>query len=303
MDATLSSTSVGKDRYRLQMRIGLALGGGGVVGVAWEIGVLQALQEAGFDIGGVELTVGTSAGSLIGSRLLHGHSLADMEAEQARPDPIVGRGPTDFAALAEVFQIWVSEPQMTPDLARRVAAKAMQTSGVSEEELVAAFAHAVGTDSWPPGDLRIATVAASTGERVAWTAADEIPLTRAVAASCAVPGIFPPITIGDDRYVDGGVWSGSNADLLGASEVEAMLFIGPMSGAPNLLGQISASALTREAAALEVGGAVLRSITPGPRFAEVAHNLMDSSQREAALRVGRSDGAAAAERLGHVFFD
>lgn len=283
------------------MKIGLALGGGGVVGVAWEIGVLRALNDAGFQPTRSKVVVGTSAGALIGSRLLHGHSLADMESEQAEADVIVGDAPpADLAALAEVFQMWVSQPEMTPDLAKKVAEKALQAPTMPEQDWVGAFAKVLGTDGWPPGDLRIITVAASSGERVVWTAADGIALGSAVASSCAVPGIFPPVTLGPDRYIDGGVWSGSNVDILSDSDIEAVVFIGPMGEAPNLLGRISASALDREAAALEARGIPLHTITPGPRFGEIAVNLMDPTQRQPALRLGLADGAAGAQRLAHV---
>jgi len=277
-------------------RIGLVLGGGGVVGIAWEIGVLQGLADAtGFDPTTASVIVGTSAGSVVGSRLLLGESLEELAAEQEGPERIgTDRVAPDPAAMMEVFQLWTSEPQMTPELARKVGEKSCEAAKMDERDWRESFTEMIGID-WPDGDLRVTAVSVTTGERVVWTGASGVALSAAVASSCAVPGLFPPVTVTDDeRFVDGGLWSGSNADLAAGAGVERALFIGPMGMGQGMLGKLSAGNIERERKELARAGIVLDVIQPGPEFAEQGLNLMDVSKRADALAIGRNDGSRAA---------
>jgi NTE family protein len=113
-----------------------------------------------------------------------------------------------------------------------------------------------------------------------------------VASSCTVPGLFPPVTIGGRRYIDGGVWSGSNADVV-ADGGRPALFIG-LARLPGPLGRLSGPNLEREEKALADAGVTLTQITPGEGFADLTSNLMDPSRREPAVAVGREDGRRAA---------
>ncbi len=126
--------------------------------------------------------------------------------------------------------------------------------------------------------------------------ASGVPLARAVAASCSVPGMFPPVEVGGKRFVDGGVWSGSNADALLGSGVEAAVFIGPLVGETGL-GRVSGLALERERTRLADEGITLVDVVPGERFAVFGQDLMNPAHRAAAVDVGRADGEEAAARL------
>jgi NTE family protein len=283
--------------------VGLALGGGGVVGIAWEVGVVAGLADAlGWDPGAVQALVGTSAGSVVGAQLRHGRAPDDLVAAQRRGagegegEADLRTAPPDLEALAEIFGAWTAVEQMTPEVASSIAARAGTARTVPEEQWVNDIGRLVGTSDWPPGDLRVTGVAVDSGERHVWDATSGVALDRAVAASCAVPGMFPPVHVGPGAFVDGGVWSGSNADVLVDADVEVVLFVGPLVGDSGI-GRVSARALERERTALADAGIPLHTVTPGERFAAFGVNLMDAALRGQAVDVGRADGAEAAERL------
>jgi NTE family protein len=282
--------------------LGLALGGGGVVGVAWEVGVVAGLAGAlGWDPAGVGVLVGTSAGSIVGTQLLQGRTVDELEAGQRRPAaadvPVAPE--LDLAALGEIFGSWTACDEMTPEVARRIGARAATAGTVPEDEFVASLAAMLVAPEWPAADLRITGVSVETGERAVWTSAAGAPLERAVAASCSVPGMFPPVQVDGGRFVDGGVWSGSNADALLGSGVEAAVFIGPLVGETGL-GRVCGLALERERTLLADEGIPLLDVLPGERFAAFGQDLMNPAHRAAAVDVGRAEGEDAAARLKDV---
>src|SRR4029078_13280803 len=128
--------------------------------------------------------------------------------------------------------------------------------------------------------------------RRVWTSADGIPLTTAVASSCAVPGMFPTVEIEGDRYTEGGAWSPTNVDVLAEDELDAVLFVGPigtfLAGTPQV---------DRELSTLQAHGVATQSILPRAGFADLRLKLMDPAFRAQGLEVGRADGKAAAAAL------
>jgi NTE family protein len=152
-------------------------------------------------------------------------------------------------------------------------------------------------EDWPTGALRVTAVSISTGRRVAWSAGDGVPLHHAIAASCAVPGLFPPVTIGGDRYVDGGLWSGSNADLMLDEGVDAVLFIGPMAGDEGI-GRVASRSIARELDLLRAAGISTFALMPREPFPGTS--LMDRTQAEPALEIGRADAEAAADTVDRL---
>ena len=282
--------------------LGLALGGGGVVGVAWEVGVVAGLADAlGWDPAGVQVLVGTSAGSLVGTQLLQGRTVDELVAGQR--SAVGGDVPLapelDLAALGEIFGTWTACDEMTPEVARAIGQRAASAGTVGEDEFVANLGSMLVGTEWPTGDLRVTGVSVETGERAVWTSLDGVPLERAVAASCSVPGMFPPVSVGDRRFVDGGVWSGSNADVLLGTGVEAAVFVGPLVGDTGL-GRVCGLALERERTLLAGEGVTLVDVVPGERFAAFGQDLMNAAHRAAAVDVGRADGEDAAARLKDV---
>ncbi len=223
------------------MRVGLVLGAGGVVGGAWLTGGLYALAtETGWDPADADYVVGTSAGSMIGALCASGvppwfmvaHSRGESfeEVVDARGLPA---SEADRAAGA-VFNFHRGVPWIGPgswSLALRSLAQPNRHSAatlmsgwlprgmVSTEPLKAQIRRVV-PDGWSPHpNLWIVACDYATGERVAFGREDAPPaeLADAVAASCAIPGFYHPVTIGARRYVDGGMHSASNLDMLPTS--------------------------------------------------------------------------------------
>ena len=204
----------------------LVLGGGGVAGIAWEVGVIHGLIREGVDLSDADLIVGTSAGSVVGALVATGADLEQAIETQiaatakARADrDALGPGP-DPQSITAAFGI-LFDPTLEPKEARRrIGELALAARNVPSEERARKVFERLPIHQWPERPLKITCVDAHTGEFVVWDKDSGVPLVLAVASSCAVPGFVPPVTIGDGRYIDGGVRSPVNADLAaGASSV------------------------------------------------------------------------------------
>jgi NTE family protein len=277
------------------MKTGLMLGGGGVVGIAWELGVMAALAEhSAFDPLAMDVIVGTSAGSVAGSQVALGKSLPELVAHQQRPPrrpahaPTSG-GPSGLAAVPqELLELFVTGPDSMQERALAVAKIAADVPiALSEDDYVASFGVMLGTDEWPEADLRMTTVEVMTGRTVLWTRRDGVELTRAVASSCAIPGFFPHVHVGGAPYMDG------PRDLFYRAIVEekgldALLFIGPRSMLPEGM------RLDPEIDDLAAEGFPVLQITGGTALTAAGADLMNPAARVAAVNAGLDDGRDAA---------
>jgi NTE family protein len=210
----------------------LVLGGGGVAGIAWETGILLGLEEAGIDVSNAERLVGTSAGSAVAAQISSGTPLVELYERQVSDEGTAHEIAAEFDAeelMAEFGKI-IGEAEPGVEMCRAIGDYALRASTVSEAVRRAVIEARLPTHSWPDRDLRITAVDAGSGESRVFTSEDGVDLVDVVAASCAVPGIWPPVTIGDRRYVDGGMRSTSNADV--ASGCRKVLVISPMAELP-----------------------------------------------------------------------
>lgn len=229
----------------------LVLGAGGITGIAWQLGLITGLREAGVDLTTADLLVGTSAGSVTGTLLAAGVDPVEAQRLEAR--------------------LGDSDPPIRPDWARGSQAFSI----LNDEER-------------DPASIR-----AAVGEPVTWERSSDVPLDRAVAASCAVPCIFPPVTIGASHYVDGGVRSGTNADLAtGASRIVVLAPLAPvrMRGAP----AEEIDALRRDAKAVLIGPdeAALEALGP---------NVFDMARWEPAIEAATGQGHRAAAEVASMW--
>jgi NTE family protein len=234
-------------------RIGLVLGAGGVLGGAWLTGTLHAIaQETGWDPGSSEVIVGTSAGSMVGALLACGVPPWFMLAHSAGED-FAGlndaRGaPTSAADRAggARYRLHRGAPPLGPGSWRLALSSLARPYAHSPAALMAGWlplgpisteplrdtVRRVCDRPWAPHPNYWAmAVDYQTGRRVALgrTGAPSAALPDAVAASCAIPGFYRAVDIGGRRYVDGGITSASNLDVLADEGLDLVIALNPMS--------------------------------------------------------------------------
>jgi len=273
----------------------LVLGGGGVAGIAWEIGVLDALTRAGVDLTAADRIVGTSAGAAVGAQLCTGESLDSLCARQLVPVEHSAELSIDSSldGLLEQFAACFDGAPDEIELRRRLGRVALDAATVEESVRRAVIESRLSVHEWSTRDLLLTAVDAHSGEFRVFDRTSGVPLVDAVAASCAVPGIWPPVTIGPSRYIDGGMRSGTNADLVAGAEVVVML--APFPGGFGPTAESEADALRAAGAVVEVVAADVTSL------AAFGTNVLDPATRAPALREGRRQGALEHERIAAVW--
>ena len=187
------------------------LAGGGATGIAWEAGIIIGLRDGGVDVREADTMIGTSAGSVVAAHLRVGTDEGNAFAriQEGAELATVGRlGPSDAARYVR------AQVNLDPREGRALVGRAALTARTtSEEEWLEAIGLGLVGKEWPEGRLLITAVDAETGTSVVFDDTSGVPLDRAVAASCAVPGVFPAVEIAGRRYVDGGLRSIANIDL------------------------------------------------------------------------------------------
>ena len=294
----------------VRMSRALVLSGGGSVGIAWQSGLVVGLAEAGVALAGADAVVGTSAGSAVGAQLKLGRDLSDQIARYRSGRPARGASTGQSAGsaggmptaerMAKLMELMAGAEDASPEERRRLIGRfALEADTGPEESFVAAFGY-LHDAAWPAG-YACTAVDAETGEFVVWQGQDGVDLDRAVASSCAVPGLFPPITINGRRYVDGGMRSGTNADL--AKGHDRVLIVTLMTGA-RTAGMDPAwaerlrKARDSELDAIRAAGGVVDTVGPDEEAAAVLGvNLMDGSRLLEAAEAGLRQGKREADRL------
>jgi NTE family protein len=264
----------------------LVLGGGGVVGIAWETGLLAGLADVGVDLLDADLVVGTSAGATVAAQVTSDVGLLKLYADQL--DPAASSEPTvdvDVAALrARIVEIMgLDEP--ADAVRRRIGALALAGDRVPEPERRAIIEARLPSHQWPDQLLRLTAIDAASGEFVVFDQSSGVPLVDAVAASCAIPVVWPAVTIGRRRYIDGGMRSGVNADV--ARNYGRVLVIEPLT--------------LPETADVEPLGADTQSLVVRVDEASVAAmgaNPLDPAARPASARAGYEQAARMAAEIG-----
>jgi NTE family protein len=266
----------------------LVLGGGGVAGIAWMTGVLSGLAEAGHDVTDADLMIGTSAGSAVAAQLGSGLPLKTLLDRQTEPglqskEISAHLDLEKFAAeLGRVLAGSASGEEMT----RRIGAFALAADTVPEADRLAVIESRLPVHDWPERDIQLVAVEADTGKTRLFDRHSGVDLVSAVAASCAVPGIWPAVTIDGRRYVDGGVRSSHNADL--ASGFARVVVLAPMGFHPPLL---SDSPLADAVDRLRRDGSDVTVIVPDPESTgAIGTNPLDPQTRTPAAEAGRRQG-------------
>jgi NTE family protein len=273
----------------------LVLGGGGAVGGAWMAGVLAGLAESGVEVSGADVVIGTSAGAIFGSRLASGVSTAELYEGQ-----LAGADPVDLTVtLGQTARfLWAALGSRNPRRSvERLGRAALAARTGPQSEVFATVGTLLGdVRHWPERELRITAVDARTGTLEAFDRTSGVTLLEAVAASCAVPLVWPPVTAGGRRWMDGGSRSTSNIQLArGHRRVVAISpiakAVGPHPSAP------------RQAAELAAEGARISLLTPDHAARRaMGRNMIDDSRRPAAARAGHAQAVALAESVAEVWY-
>jgi NTE family protein len=277
--------------------LGLLLGGGGSVGIAWENGVLAGLMDAtGFEPAKSRVIVGTSAGSSVGADMALGkdpHDALKLDRDRENPRRELPTPDLTQGAFAEIIALMMSPGAGKPETVAKIAAIAKNAKTVlSEEKFVAMFKKTVGTDAWPEVDFRPTSCTCSTGKPKFWTASDGVPLSRAVASSCAIPGYFPTVSHAGEHYMDGSRGPNYHTAIVEDVGLDAALFIGPKIAIASVT-----EMLIEDMAALEATGVKVHTILGSERLDALGVNLMDYSKRPAAFECGLADGADHAAKV------
>jgi NTE family protein len=272
----------------------LVLGGGGVTGVAWELGMLAGLAEHGVDLTTADVLIGPPPGSVVSAQIATGADLEERYAAQLA-DPageLAARlGPLTMARWG-LAAVGARDPQK---VRARFGALALRSRTVPESERIAVIAGRLPVHEWPERALRVTAVDAHTGEFLVLDKDAGVPLVEAVAASCAVPGVWAPVTTGGRRLIDGGMRSPANVDLAAGYERVAVL-------APTTGGFSRASSVAGQTAVLRAAGARVAVASPDDAAKKaIGRNVLDPAQRAAAARAGRAQAASAAPEFARIW--
>jgi NTE family protein len=306
-------------------RWGLVLGGGGVLGGAWLVGALAALQEVhGLDPRDAEFIVGTSAGSVTAALLGAGLGVEDLRAHQ------LGEPPADPRLAAASWDHDTAtggqhppRPRFHPGSAALVTRNmsrlhrlpptavlaALLPEGRGSLETVGGLVAGLVPSGWAPhSGVRVVALDYLSGRRAVFgdPAAPPADLPTAVMASCAIPGWYAPVTIGGRRYVDGGAWSATSADLLaGVGLAEVFVLAPTVSFAPDRPASLLERAerrwrvqvtrrCLREVEKLHRLGTEVTVLGPGPEdLAAMGSNLMAAQRRREVLETSLRTSVAA----------
>jgi NTE family protein len=225
------------------MTVAIVLGGGGVRGAAWLMGALHGLvEETGWDPAGADLLVGTSAGAVVAALTVAGVRPWESLAPERRD---LLEALTRAAEFRPQLSVRSLAPGSLPLAARAALAgpghvmklvAGLAPHGYISTATIADLVRDQAGGGWPSGrELWVVATDFGTGERVVFgrAGAPTSELASAVAASCAVPGFYRPVGIGERTYVDGGVQSGANLDLLAGTPPELVICANPLSSVPD----------------------------------------------------------------------
>lgn len=295
-----------------QKQRAVVLGGGGPVGVAWELGLAAGLAAGGIDLAGADLVVGTSAGSIAGAIITSGEDpaklVAEIESVLTETAGAFGADQVSDTALAEFMDLTFAwggigdDPTANAEHTRRIGEFANAATTVDEDAFVGAIGTMLADRPWPE-PFACTAVDTDTGEFKVWDAAAGVPLERGVASSCSVPGVYPPISIDGSRYMDGGARSALNVDLAAGYDSAIVVSVTLLELPPGIDDPRIGAYLERERAAIDAlraGGTTVELIVPDLDFLMISGMgmaLMNFTVATAAAEAGTRLGKLEAERI------
>jgi len=305
-------------------RRAVVLGSGGVLGFAWTIGALCALEtEAAFDVRTVDLLVGTSAGSVTAALLSCGVSVDEIRRHhQGVPGPTDPPIAFDYSsgsgrALPPRPRLRPGSPRLFMDAVRHprqtravVALAGVLPAGRGTLDPVRRLVSEVASDNgvgsgWPQQPRTwIAATDYRSGRRVLFGRDRIAPLADAVVASCAIPAWYPPAVIDGRPYIDGGAVSNASVDVVAGAGVDEVYVLAPMASVDidrprspvSRIERTIRRAITRgilaDVSSLRADGVRVVLVTPGPEdLAVIGANLMNPRRRTDVLETAMRTSA------------
>ncbi|OBI02318.1 patatin-like phospholipase family protein [Mycobacterium scrofulaceum] len=280
-------------------RRALVLAGGGIAGIAWETGVLRGIADESPSAAGLlldsDVLVGTSAGSAVAAQIGSGAPLDELfERQVAEASAEIDSG-VDVETITEMFLSALGEPYADPsDRTRqqmqRIGAVALATETVPPPVRRRVIAQRLPSHDWPDRALRITAIDVATGELAIFDRDSGVDLVDAVAASCAVPGAWPPVVIAGRRYMDGGVASTVNLGV--AADCDAAVVLVPSGvDAPSPFGAGPAAEISA------FNGPTFAVFADSASLAAFGSNPLDPTCRIASALAGREQGRREAEAV------
>ncbi|TAM63882.1 patatin-like phospholipase family protein [Mycobacterium sp.] len=270
----------------------LVLAGGGIAGIAWETGVLRGIADespaAARLLVESDVLVGTSAGSAVAAQLSSGHTLDELFDRQVAESSAEIDSGVDVDAITELFLTALGAPYEEPrDKTRqqmqRIGAVALATETVPAPVRRQVIAQRLPSHDWPDRALRLTAIDVATGELTVFDRKSNVDLVDAVAASCAVPGAWPPVTIAGRHYMDGGI--ASSVNLVVAADCDRAVVLVPSGiDAPSPFGAGPAAEVSSFA------GAAFAVFADGDSLAAFGPNALDPGCRVPSALAGREQG-------------
>ncbi|MQA84947.1 MAG: patatin-like phospholipase family protein [Streptosporangiales bacterium] len=310
-----------RKRWKRQRRHGLVLGAGGVLGAAWMVGALRALEEAwGWDPRTADVIVGTSAGSVLAALLGAGIGTVSMVNHQRGTvdldDPPLEYdhdGATGGPMPPRPRRVGIGSKGLFVRSARRRNAMGAMYGLLPEGRrslwTIGSVIDTVSPGSWAGHpNCWVVAVDYDEGDRVVFGRPEAPPtvLANAVMASCAIPGWFAPVQIDGRRYVDGGVHSVTSLDLLAGQDLDEVTVLAPMASfaydSPRSLWsrlertvrRVTTRRVLSEADAVRDGGTAVNLLAPGAEdLTAFGGNVMDPARRAHVLETSLRTSAAA----------
>lgn len=277
----------------------LVLAGGGIAGIAWETGVLRGIADESPAAARLliesDVLVGTSAGSAVAAQLGSGHTLDELFDRQVAESSAEIDSGVDVDTITELFLTALAAPYEEPlDKTRqqmqRIGAVALATETVPAPVRRRVIAQRLPSHEWPERALRLTAIDVATGELTVFDRESGVDLVDAVAASCAVPGAWPPVSIAGRHYMDGGV--ASSVNLVVAADCDAAVVLVPSGiDAPSPFGAGPAAEVS------SFPGAAVAVFADADSLAAFGPNALDPGCRVPSALAGREQGCREAAAL------
>jgi NTE family protein len=279
----------------------LVLAGGGIAGIAWETGILRGIADESLAAAGLlldsDVLLGTSAGSAVAAQIGSGSTLEALFDRQVAESSAEIDSGVDVEAITEMFLAALAGPydgslDRTRQQMQRIGAVALAAETVAEPVRRRVIAQRLPSHDWPDRVLRITAIDIETGDLIVFDRESGVDLVDAVAASCAVPGAWPPVPIAGRHYMDGGVASSINLGAAGDCGV-AVVLVPSGADAPSPFGEGPAAEISA------FPGATFALFADDGSLAAFGPNPLDPRCRVASAAAGREQGRREAGAAAH----